>query len=70
MTYSEEEVLQVAGWDAVVYLRILKFGETVLVQGACMIACGLRRWADPHGGHLYTGLTSLPVLQAWWSSHS
>ena len=38
MTYSEEEVLQVAGWDAVVYLRILKFGETVLVQSACIFA--------------------------------
>ena len=24
--YTEEEVLQVAGWDAVVYLRILRFG--------------------------------------------
>jgi Late exocytosis, associated with Golgi transport len=29
IAYSEEEVLQVAGWDAVVYLRILKFGEAM-----------------------------------------
>ena len=27
LAYTEEEVLQVAGWDAVVYLRILRFGE-------------------------------------------
>ena len=27
LAYTEEEVLQVAGWDAVVYLRILTFGE-------------------------------------------
>ncbi len=26
IAYTEEEVLQVAGWDAVVYLRILRFG--------------------------------------------
>ena len=26
-TYTEEEVLHVAGWDAVVYLRLLRFGE-------------------------------------------
>lgn len=37
MSYSEEEVLQVAGWDAVVYLRILKFGEMVLMHG-CIVA--------------------------------
>ncbi len=27
-SYTEEEVLQVAGWDAVVYLRILRWGVT------------------------------------------
>ena len=28
--YTEEEVLQIAGWDAVVYLRILRFGARAL----------------------------------------
>ena len=26
-SYTEEEVLQVAGWDAIVSLRVLRFGK-------------------------------------------
>jgi hypothetical protein len=47
VTYTEEEVLQVAGWDAVVYLRILKFGETAPVHGARMIAWWLHPRVAP-----------------------
>ena len=33
LAYTEEDVLQVAGWDAVVYLRILTFGATPAREG-------------------------------------
>jgi hypothetical protein len=36
LAYTEEEVLQVAGWDAVVYLRILTFGERHDGKGHCL----------------------------------
>ena len=39
--YTEDEVLAVAGWDSVVYLRILRFGASIHPPSQPSISAGL-----------------------------